>query len=410
MDSQRTQMKVQAGAPVTGKDFFNRDAELRLLAEKVRDGTHILLSGQRRMGKTSVAKELGRRLQAAGWASLFVDIEDAESPQDVVRDIAKAVQDADLASRLAAVGHWFKDNVEELNIPMLGKVRPSDYAWRQRGEALIEACAHHQPGVLLVLDELPIFLSRLLAREDGTQPAHQFLRWLRTQRQRHAGRQFALVVSGSIGMAPLVARMGIPDSINDLYPFRLGPWDRDHSVEWLRLAAHGKVEADSAVFDAIYDALGLGVPHFVQSFFARLKDYAVMNGRTRLTAEDVQAVYSNDLLGPAGNGDLLHYENRLRESLEDNTYRLAMEIQAEAATQGVYTAAAHRSLLQVYETIMPDVRQRADEALDVLINDGHLEPAPDGGHRLPFRLLRDWLHARFRDHHVPLGQRTRRQQ
>ena len=398
-------MKLQAGAPVTGEDFFNRDAELRLLAEKVRDGTHILLSGQRRMGKTSVAKELGRRLQADGWAFLFVDVEDAESPQDVVRGIAKAAQDADLASRLAAVGRWFRDNVEELDIRVLRlKLRPSDYAWRQRGEALIEACAHHQPGVLLVLDELPIFLSRLLAREDGTQPAHQFLRWLRAQRQCHAGSPFVLLVSGSIGMAPLVTRMGMPDSINDLHPVRLRPWDRCRSVECLqRLATDSGLEADSAVLNAIYDALGLGVPHFVQSFFARLKDYAVMSGRAELTAEDVQAVYSNELLGPAGDADLQHYENRLRESLEEDTYKLAMVIQVKAATQGVYTAEAHCSLRQEYGT-MPDVHRRADDALEALVNDGYLEQVPDGGHRLSFRLLEDWLRTRFRGH-VPLGQR-----
>ncbi len=59
-------MRSLAGAPVTGADFFNRDAELRLLDAKVRGGTHILLAGQRRMGKTSVAEELGRRLQDDG--------------------------------------------------------------------------------------------------------------------------------------------------------------------------------------------------------------------------------------------------------------------------------------------------------------------------------------------------------
>lgn len=68
-------MRTQAGAPVTGADFFNRDAELRLLEAKVRNGTHVLLAGQRRMGKTSVAKELGRHLQTDGWEFLFVDVE-----------------------------------------------------------------------------------------------------------------------------------------------------------------------------------------------------------------------------------------------------------------------------------------------------------------------------------------------
>ena len=67
-------MKPRAGAPVTGANFFNRDAELRLLDTKVRGGTHVLLAGQRRMGKTSLARELGRRLQADGWTFLFVDV------------------------------------------------------------------------------------------------------------------------------------------------------------------------------------------------------------------------------------------------------------------------------------------------------------------------------------------------
>ena len=217
-------MRPQAGAPVTGASFFDREAELRLLETKVRGGSHILLAGQRRMGKTSVAKELGRRLQADRWEFIFADVEDAASPQDVVRDIAKAAHSVAGTRRLtAALGRWFKENIEELSAQEFSvKLRAAgDYAWRQQGEALIDACANHEAGVLLVLDELPIFLSRLLAQEDGERQAPLFLRWLRRMRQQYAGSSFAVLVSGSIGMAPMVARMGMPDSINDLYPFRL---------------------------------------------------------------------------------------------------------------------------------------------------------------------------------------------
>ena len=91
-------MRPLAGPPVTDADFFDRTDELRLLDAKVRDGIHILLAGPRRIGKTSVAKELGRRLQADGWEFLFVDVEDAASPQDVIHDIAKAAQ--------GVVGAW----------------------------------------------------------------------------------------------------------------------------------------------------------------------------------------------------------------------------------------------------------------------------------------------------------------
>ena len=405
-------MTPQAGPPVTGTNFFNRDAELGLLDAKVRGGTHVLLAGQRRMGKTSLARELGRRLQDDGWAFLFVDVEDADSPSDVIRDIAKAAHAITGASaRLAtALGRWLKDNVEELSAPKFGvKLRTAgDYAWRQQGDALMQACADHEPGVLLVLDELPIFLSRLLARDvqKGTEEAHLFLRWLRGLRQQHAGTSLVQVVSGSIGMAPLVKRMGAPDSINDLYSFRLGPWDRSRSIDCLKeLAKHGDVAADGAVFGGIYDTLGVGIPHFIQSFFVRLQDFAAMNSRTRLTREDVQTVYDNELLGAAGETDLPHYQNRLRKSLDERTYQVAMEIQAEAAMQRIFTPDARRALERIYSNVLPDARERVDEALDVLIHDGHLQRT-GGGHRLAFRLLDDWLRTRFRDHHVPLQQRV----
>ena len=404
-------MKPQAGAPVLGANFFNRDAELRLLEAKVQAGTHILLAGQRRMGKTSLAKELGRRLQADGWAFIFVDVEDAASPSDVVRDIAKTAHAvAGVSSRLAAVlGRWFKENIEELNALEFGvKLRAAgDYAWRQQGEALLQVCANHERGVLLVLDELPIFLSRLLAQDarDGTEQAHLFLRWLRRLRQQHAGSSLVWMVSGSIGMAPLVERMGAPDSINDLYSFRLGPWNKAHSIACLKeLAAHSEVAVDDAVFEAIYDALGVGIPHFIQSFFVRLQDFAVMNSRSRLTAKDVRAVYGAELLGPAGHGDLLHYENRLQTSLDERTYQVAMEIQAEAAMQGVFSVGARRALEQIYSNVLPNARERVDEALAVLVHDGHLE-STEAGHRLAFRLLEGWLRTRFRDHHVSLQKR-----
>lgn len=60
-------MKSATGRWVVGNDFFGREPELRVLETRVREGNHTLLSGQRRMGKTSVAQELGRRLSDDGW-------------------------------------------------------------------------------------------------------------------------------------------------------------------------------------------------------------------------------------------------------------------------------------------------------------------------------------------------------
>lgn len=79
------------GSPVEGKKFFDREHEIALLSERVREGNHTLLVGQRRMGKTSVVRELLRRLQATDeFATVFVDFEDAQSPAETVVELATA--------------------------------------------------------------------------------------------------------------------------------------------------------------------------------------------------------------------------------------------------------------------------------------------------------------------------------
>ena len=99
-------MKSSTGRWVSHEDFFDRESELKILKARVRDGNHTLLTGQRRMGKTSVVRELGRRLEDEGWVFLFTDVEGATCAEDVVADIAQAVHPVQsISSRLSAAMH-----------------------------------------------------------------------------------------------------------------------------------------------------------------------------------------------------------------------------------------------------------------------------------------------------------------
>lgn len=61
---------------VYGDRFFNREAEIRALHQRVENGAHTLLTAQRRMGKTSLVRELLRRLDAEGqFTTVFVGLE-----------------------------------------------------------------------------------------------------------------------------------------------------------------------------------------------------------------------------------------------------------------------------------------------------------------------------------------------
>ncbi len=403
-------MNSSTGRWVSGDDFFNRDRELQILETLVRDRNHVLLTGQRRMGKTSIVRELGRRLEADGWIFLFADVEGAASAEDAIAEIARAVHPVrTIASRFAvSMKRWISENFEEISALEFGvKIRAglNEGNWRSHGEQLYRACVPEGQRSLLVIDELPIFLKRMLNHDGNARRVEGFLSWMRSVLQALGDRAPVLIVSGSIGLEPLVRRLGIPDRINHLYAYRLGPWDRETSVKCFnRLVDRYRLSIDDGVADAVYYALGIGIPHHVQSFFARLRDFAIMHDRDRVTVKDVEDVYRNSLLGPSGQTDLVHYEARLKEALEDESYSIAMEILAEAAVEGVFTQSAKNCLVRMYSRLVNDAATRIADVLEVLEHDGYLE-ANDDGHRFASRLLKDWWTARFRDHHIPIERR-----
>lgn len=415
-------MKSAVGPWVTGEDFFGRDAEMAVLRQHAQDGNHILLTGQRRMGKTSIARELGRRLREEdGWIPLFVDVEHATSSEDVVALLAEQVYripstpGSALRRNALRLRAFVERTVGKLAAAEAFKARLefrkalTAGSWARHGRELLRECARQDQPVLIVLDELPIFLLALM-RDGGTPRVDDFLSWLRHALQTMDTAP-VLVVSGSIGLKPLVDRLGLSDRVNYLHALRVPPWDRRTTIACIaRLAEtlaekHGVV-LDQGVGEAMYDRLGLGIPHHVQSFFVHMRDDARMRGVNRLATGDVERVYHEVLLGPDGQNDLKHYESRLRDHLGEDEHEIAMEILTEAATQGRFSAAARQALESRLNGTGPTLTA---SVLDVLEHDGYLSPTADG-HVFASHLVEDWWRGKFGQGYVPLRRRVPQRQ
>lgn len=409
-------MKLATGRWVTGDDFFGREADLRQLESQVRNRNPVLLTGQRRIGKTSIARELGRRMEAKGWTFLFADVEGATSPEEFVTEIAKAVYR--LRRRWLRFdrsvlwpGRWAEGlSPKDFGVKFRARVTPGN--WHRRGKMLFAECAKQQNPILFVIDELPIYLGHLID-EGGDTAARHFLSWFRgaVQDLNAATNPPALIVSGSVGLEGLARRIGASDRINHLYSYRLSPWTREECVECFRLLAQSVgLPTDEGVAHAVYDKLGLGIPHQVQSFLARLHDYHVRTGiASPVTTSDVDLVYRTGLLGPPGQADLAHHEDRLRDALDDDCYTLAMEILAEASVVGSFTSRARQSLKQIYVDV-EDIGGQVAYTVETLVHDGYIRHAQDGGqgsYTFSSNLLKDLWRARFQDHYEPLGGRRR---
>ena len=201
----------KAGANwVDGDRFFDRADELAALTDRVGHGTHTLLTAQRRMGKTSLVRELLRRLDGDGAVTtVFVDLEGANDAADAVAEIA--IQAKPVQSAWERIGDAFanhlrevRDHVDEVGLADLRvKLRAGIDAgsWQRSGDRVFEALAANDEPVVLAIDELPILVNRLLKPESTDRSRGGLPGW-RTDRSltgRAAGLASSVGVPASAG-------------------------------------------------------------------------------------------------------------------------------------------------------------------------------------------------------------------
>ena len=411
----------KAGANwVNGERFFNRENELAHLRERVREGTHTLLTAQRRMGKTSLVRELLRQLQAENaFETVFVDLEGAESAADAIAEIAaQAGLIRNLWQKVTGIFsnvlQGLNQRVEEVGVLQLKlKFRAglNEGNWQHHGDHVWTALAKSDKPVVLAIDELPILLNRLLKDHssritpEGRKKADLFMSWLRRQGQRHRG-QVTLVISGSIGLEPILRQANLSATANILTPLELPPWNHEIASACLgALAIHYKLELSPAVRAEMCRRLRCCVPHHVQQFFDLMHLHLNRKNRTEALTADVEYVYQYELLGAHGQGALAHYEERLKMVLALEYFPVALELLTEASSnEGRLTREAIAQYSDFYMSSDGGEGMSIVDLLDILKHDGYLETHEEG---LCFvsGLLQDWWRARHGEHFIPIAER-----
>ncbi len=413
-------LKKAGGNWVEGEKFFNRETELRALMERVREGRHTLLTAQRRMGKTSLIREALRRLEDTGeFETLFADLEDAWDPMDAIAEIAIRTRGAqglwprvkNRFSNFLRQGPISELEIRQLKVRLRAGVDKGN--WKQKGDAIFAAIDKHEKPVVLALDELPILINRLLKGSDyrttpeRKQGADDFMSWLRKVGQSH--RNVRMIVFGGIGLEPTLKTAGLSAQANIFAPFELGPWDEDTASQCLKaLANHYGITLSPALRQAMCRKLQCCIPHHIQQFFDYLHEDLRRIGKSEVTPDDIERVYSNDMLGIRGRIDLEHYEGRLKMALGDSDYRIAMELLTEAAiNKGVLDDKSIEEYMSHYHTSEREGQALIRDMLRMLEHDGYLSKST-GRYRFVSRLIEDWWREQNGRHFISIAARLSR--
>ena len=395
---------------VEGEKFFDREIELEALEERVRDGTHTLLTAQRRMGKTSLVRELLRRFVETGdFDTVFVDLEAAMGPADAITELGiqtKFVQGAwdrikvKFTNVLKGVGNQIDElAISELKVKLRAGIDAGN--WQQKGDEVFSALADNERPVVLAIDELPILVNRLLKDDndritpEGRREADMFLSWLRRNGQEHQG-QVSIILSGSVGLEPLLEQVGLSAQANIFSPFDLKPWNEDTAASCLEeLSDTYRIVLPIDVRQSMCRKLRCCIPHHVQMFFDKFHNHLKRENRQKASLNDLNWVYQHEMLSVRGQMDLQHYEGRLKTILGITGYPIALEILTYTAISGYLDDETVHRYEKYFLAQDEEGALSVEDVLHVLHHDGYLERRRDRTSWFVSGLLEDWWSSRY---------------
>lgn len=401
---------MKLGNPATGSDFFGRIQELSELWRYL-EADHIRFPGVRRLGKTSILKRLMEEAPNHGVLAQWLDISNIDSAREFTNRIDRAFPENTIgrfvADKAQAVSHWLK-RVRKIDATLpelvggggLGIEFGGDTApeWQKAANAL-HARLRDRP-LLILLDEFPVMLNKLIQRDQ--QEAAQVLAWLRLWRQSPGTCRF--VFTGSIGLQALLERYGLGETMNDCYPYPLGPFKpaeaRSLWQHFAPIADETPWQLTPPVIDHAIARIGWLSPYFL----CLLLDESIRAARDRrqecpaepaveprIEIEDVDDAYEKLL---AERSRFHHWEKRLKDALPpaDLEFCLPLLTLLSRHAEGLTL----RQLSGRLAKREPDADRRTKRLQDLLVrltDEGYTSP-PDAQLRVQFLSfpLRDWWH------------------
>lgn len=391
-------MAIRLGNKADGDDFFDREREREDLWRYL-TGNHIVLSGPRRLGKTSLLQRLAEEAAAQGLLARLVDVGGFDTSAGFIDALDRALPDQSIAGHLRAAGQAVRDwlaRVRKVDLRGPGGIgggielqAPSEATWWE--------AAHRLQGrlspapVLLLIDEVSVFLEKALAR-DATDTI-RLLSWLRAWRQ-ESGLACRFLFSGSIGLNTLLDRQGLSTYFNDCYDFRLGPFTTPAALAMLATeCARAGWTPDGEAPPYLCRRVGWLSPFYLNllldSALSAARDRCQETGaeERRLEQADVDDGYDRLL---AVRSRFIHWYQRLERDLAPAD--LAFTLRILAAIARAEEGLTRRQLLARLHRMEPDPDRRAarlDRALLGLEEDGYLDAS---GPRIAFPsfLLRDY--------------------
>jgi hypothetical protein len=391
---------MRVGNVATGIYFYNRVNDLLGIWDVVNEN-HMVISGPRRLGKSSLLYKIVEQAPDHGFTGQLVDVEGCDTAIGFIECLNKAfpTMKGNVKSTLDKLNPFgYIKSAEGKVLGTGGSIElkeTTEKTWKAMGDTLLTRLA--QKKNLILVDEFSVFMEKLLQR--NPKEAEDLLGWLRGWRQNQQA-AFKFVLTGSIGLQSLLQHHGLETYVNDCYDFVLGPFKTPHAKQMLQsLADKNRQMLDDETAAILCQRIGWLSPYFLNL----LLDESIKAARDRQDETEnesntviLQHIVEQDITQAyemlvASRSHFSHWEGRLKNRLQSGEFSFCQSILTHIAkSDNGLTLQQLSARLQSQQTDV-DARQALLQTLLLkLTEEGYLS-SPNGEGRIEFLsfLIRD---------------------
>ncbi len=364
--------KVVTGPAAIGDYYFKRPDLNQDIWDLLAQKTHVLLVAPRRVGKSSVMKDM-ENTPPDKYLCYYNDLEgtrtEDEFYQKILFMLTKCLEKNQTFESIK--GYFKKAKLKSISFTSIEFENTENDLLAEIRHLLpqMKSLEHHY---ILFLDEFPEVLTNL--KENGdTEGAKRILSNLREWRQNYNDAKILFVLAGSIGLHHVVSTIDRSTVINDLQQYKVEPLTALEANEFIEQATHGaSVQYSKAQREELLNTIADNLPYHICLMLSEINRICRQNFEPELTSEIIQLAFSNIV---KENKNFEDWESRLKK-YHPNYFPFMNRILIHIA---------HFNTIQLAEIYNLAVEHKCTETytkhLNILETDGYLKKQTDGSYK-----------------------------
>ncbi|NOZ35739.1 MAG: AAA family ATPase [Chlorobi bacterium] len=356
--------KTKTGDAVTGENYLRRDKINDYFWSFINKGSDVLFVAPRRVGKTSIMKDLASNAPENTYC-IYDDVEGVASRNMFYKRIFYM-----LIERLSSVNKakklfskWSrKYNIRSIGISKVEIEKEIENYYNEVTDLLKEVAKENLTVILFIDEFVEVLLN--LKKMNKTDDARNILHELREIRHNDNFKNIIFVYAGSIGLHNIVKEIGRPKLINDIEPFRIKPLTEDEAFKLIQqLTKSATITYSSILQKYLTDKIEYLLPYFVQLMIQEVDRIAYDREIFDNDKSIIETAYINVIKNTSNFAD---WTKRLKDYSGKNYSFIDL----------ILTCIAHKNQLTIQEIYDIAVKQKKTEdykdLIDELVKDGYL--------------------------------------